>query len=118
MNFKILIAGGAALAALGCTGAIAQTGGATGSYAATAISDGKLDEAERLLQPASMTDAADPARLINIATVYARTQRKAEAREALMRVQSLPAEQLDLADGASYSSHAVARTLLARLDQH
>jgi hypothetical protein len=117
MIIKVLIAGGAAIAALGSTVALAQTGGATGSYAASAISSGNLTEAERVLQPASRTDAADPARLINIATVYARTQRKAEAREALMRVQSLPAEELELADGASYSSHAVARTLLARLDQ-
>lgn len=118
MVIKILIAGGAAIAALASSAALAQTGGATGSYAASAINSGQLGEAERLLKPASQTDANDPARLINIATVYARTQRYAEARTALQRVQSLPAEQLELADGASYSSHVLAKAMLGRLAAH
>ncbi|MBN8818159.1 MAG: tetratricopeptide repeat protein [Sphingomonas sp.] len=116
MVIKLLIAGGAAVAALGSSAALAQTGGATGSYAAGAINAGQLSQAEQILQPASYTDAADPARLINIATVYARTQRKAEARAALQRVQALPAERLDLANGTSYSSHDLAKVMLARLD--
>jgi hypothetical protein len=115
MVIKFLIVGGAALAALASGTALAQSGGATGSYAARAIAAGDLNAAERILQPASHTDSADPARLINIATVYARTQRKAEARAALERVQALPAEPLELADGGSHSSHSVARAMLARL---
>jgi len=118
MIIKTLIAGGAAFAALGCSIAHAQTGGATGTYAASAIASGELTEAERVLQPVSRADAADPARLINIAAVYARTQREAEARTALMRVQALPNEQLDLAGGASYSSHQIAQSLLASLNRH
>ena len=116
MVIKILIAGGAALAALGSSAALAQNGGATGSYAATAISAGQLAGAGRDLQPVSYENAADPARLINIAAVYAKTERYAQARAALARVQSLPAESLDLANGASYSSHVLAKTMLARLD--
>lgn len=112
MVIRILTAcGGAALAALGASAALAQTG-----YAANAISAGQLAEAEKILQPANLADARDPARLINIASVYARTQRYAEARAALAQVQALPAEQLELADGASHSSHAIARAMLGRLD--
>ena len=115
--FKTLIIGGtAALAALGATAAYAQTGGATGSYGATAIAAGHLNEAERTLRPVSQADAADPARLINIATVYARTQRAAEAKAALLRVQTLPAEELDLANGSSRSSHMIANAMLASLE--
>lgn len=112
----VLIGGVAALAALGATASYAQTGGATGSYGANAIAAGKLSEAERALRPVSQADAADPARLINIATVYARTQRAAEAKAALLRVQALPAEELDLANGSSRSSHVIANALLASLD--
>jgi hypothetical protein len=115
MVIKVLIAGGAALAALG-SGALAQTGGAPGSYAASAINSGQFTQAERILKPESQEDANDPARLINIATVYSRTQRYAEARAALQRVQALPAEHLELADGASYSSHVLAKAMLGRLD--
>ena len=116
MVIKLLIAGGAAFAALASSAALAGTANANSSvYAASAIHSGQLAEAERILQPASYTDAADPARLINIATVYARTQRYAEARAALLRVQALPAEPLELADGASYSSHVIARAMLGRM---
>lgn len=116
MFMKLVIGGAAALVALGATAAYAQTGGATGSYGATAIAAGNLNEAERILRPASQADAADPARLINIATVYARTQRAAQAREALLRVQALPAEELDLANGSSSSSHSIANAMLASLN--
>jgi len=116
MVIKVLIAGGVALAALGSTASLAQTGGATGSYAAAAITSGQLTQAERILKPESLTDANDPARLINIATVYSRTQRYAEARAALQRVQTLPAEHLELADGSSYSSHVLANAMLGRLN--
>jgi Flp pilus assembly protein TadD len=117
MVIKALIAGCAAFAAIASGAAVAQTGGATGSYAAGAIASGQLAHAEQILQPASLADAADPARLINLATVYARTQRRSEARAALLRVRALPAEQLDLAGGVSYSSHDLAKVMLARLDR-
>lgn len=115
MIIKALILGGAAFAALSSGVVLAQSG-ADGGYAATAITAGQLSQAERILQPASFADAADPARLINIATVYARTQRYADARKALERVRALPAEKLELADGKSYSSHVIAAAMLGRLE--
>ena len=115
MIIKFLISGGAAFAALASSAALAGTMDAPGVYAASAITSGQLAVAERILQPESYADAADPARLINIATVYARTQRFVEARAALARVQALPAEQLDLANGASYSSHVIAKAMLGRM---
>jgi len=114
MVLKALMVGGAAFAALSSSVVLAQAPADSG-YAAAAITSGQLDAAERALQPASYADAADPARLINIATVYARTQRFSEARAALARVQDLPAEQLDLANGKSYSSHVIASAMLERL---
>ncbi len=111
MVIKMLTVGAAALMALVSTAAFAEPG----AYAANAINSGQLVQAERILQPISYDDAADPARLINIATVYARTHRYAEARSALLRVQALPVEQLELADGANYSSHLIARTMLGRM---
>jgi hypothetical protein len=106
--------GGAAFAALSSTVALAQAPADSG-YAAAAITSGQLAAAEHALQPSSYADAADPARLINIATVYARTERFSEARAALARVRALPAEQLDLANGKSYSSHVIAAAMLERL---
>lgn len=111
------MAGGAALAALIGPAALAQVPDAQGAqYAAGAIAAGQLGEAERILRPINLSDADDPARLINMATVYARTQRYHEARAALARVQALPNEQLDLENGASYSSHVLATAMLDRLD--
>ncbi|OJY63633.1 MAG: hypothetical protein BGP16_01800 [Sphingobium sp. 66-54] len=116
MVIKALIVGGVALASL-CAGAVQAAPAASGDYAAAAIASGQLTEAERALQPASYADADDPARLINIATVFARTQRLDDARAALTRVRALPAEQLELANGASYSSHQIAAAMLQRLGQ-
>lgn len=116
MNFKaIIFGGGAAIAAITASAALAQSESSS-DYAANAIHSGELSKAERLLQPASLQDAVDPARLINIATVYARTERYDHARAALLRVRELPDEQLDLANGASYSSHRIASAMLSRLD--
>jgi len=117
MLAKILkIAGGAAVAALIVPAAVAQTDAQGTDYAARAITSGQFDEAERILQPISLADANDPARLINMATVYARTQRYGDARAALQRVRALPAESLELANGTSYSSHVIATAMIERLD--
>jgi len=116
MVIKALIMGAAALAGLSA-GAAQATPDASSDYAAAAITSGQLSEAERALQPASHADVNDPARLINIATVYARTARLTDAQAALMRVQALPAEQLELANGVSYSSHQIAGAMLKRLGQ-
>ena len=110
------VAGGAAVAALIVPAAVAQTVDKQDSgYAASAIAAGQLGAAERILRPISLADADDPARLINIATVYARTERYGDARAALARVRALPDEPLELGNGASYSSHVLAAAMLERL---
>ncbi len=71
-----------------------RPGGQDAFYASKAIASGNLAKAEQILQPASYSDARDPARLINLATVYAQTQRFSEARATLERVRQLPDEVL------------------------
>lgn len=117
MVIKWLIAGGAALAAIAPVAAVASApAAADGSYASSAITSGRYAEAEHALKAASFSDAADPARLINIATVYARTDRLPDARTALVRVTQLPDEELTLQNGVAYSSHKIATVMLQRLD--
>lgn len=117
MNICLKVAGGAAIAALASVSAVAADGPAAkpGFYADTAIASGRYAEAEQILQPASYSDARDPARLINLATVYAQTQRFDEARATLRRVRQLPDEVLLLAGGVSYSSHNIASAMMNRL---
>jgi len=118
MVINLLIAGGVAFSAVGsAVPSAGQSNGAPGVYAVSAITAGEFAQAEKILQPENHEDARDPARLINIATVYARTQRYAQAREALRIVSDLPSEPLELSDGKSYSSHLIASTLLQRLDR-
>lgn len=83
-------------------------------YASQAIRAGDFAAAERRLKPISFTDRNDPARLINIATVYAATGRLPEAHAALQRVRGLDNEQLVLADGQVKSSRALARQMLSQ----
>jgi Flp pilus assembly protein TadD len=118
MSARILsIIGGAALAALSAGSAVAADSPAATDafYAADAINNGNFDKAEQKLRPASYADADDPARLINLATVYVGTGRFAKARHALERVSKLPDESLTVQGGASFSSHRIAATMLRRL---
>ncbi len=110
-----LAAGAAAMAVLLTVPAGAAPAGQDALYAGPAISAGQYAQAEQILQPASYADARDPARLINLATVYARTERFDAARAVLNQVRQLPDESLDLADGASASSHRIAAAMLKRL---
>jgi Flp pilus assembly protein TadD len=109
--FKV---GGAAIAALASVAAVAS-GPADTAYASKAIAAGQLADAEHALKPASYADAQDPARLINLATVYVQTQRFDKARATLQQVGQLPDETLLLAGGVSYSSRNIAKAMLNRL---
>lgn len=113
-KFSLKIVGGAAIAALASVAAVAS-GPAETPYASKAITSGQLNEAERMLKPASYADAQDPARLINLATVYMQTQRFDKARATLQQVTRLPDESLVLAGGVSYTSHNIAKAMLNRL---
>jgi Flp pilus assembly protein TadD len=118
MSIKLVMTlGGAAIAALSPAAAVADTGPAASNalYATEAISGGHYARAEKVLRPVSRADADDPARLINLATVYLGTGRLAMARHALERVSKLPDETLTLRGGASFSSRRIAATLLNRL---
>jgi Flp pilus assembly protein TadD len=110
------IAGGAAIAALA---SVPATAGSVASkdvlYAGNAIASGRYADAENVLKPASYADAKDPARLINLATVYVQTQRFDKARATLQQVRQLPEEGLVLAGGVSFSSHNIANAMLNRL---
>ncbi len=116
-KISLKVAGGAAIAALASVSAVAADGPAAQDafYASKAITSGNLAKAEQILQPASYSDARDPARLINLATVYVQTQRFSEARATLEQVRRLPDEVLLLAGGTSYSSHNIARAMMSRL---
>ncbi|WP_443970553.1 tetratricopeptide repeat protein [Sphingobium sp. CR28] len=93
-----------------------EVGYPIGSLAVHSIQNGDYAAAERVLAPVSQSDASDPARLVNIAMVYARTGRLAEARDALAMVSNAPDETLTLSDGRDVSSRTVAATLLRSLD--
>lgn len=114
---RFLIAGGAAIAALSSVPAVAEKAPAARDalYAGNAIASGRYAEAEHVLQPASYADAKDPARLINLATVYMQTQRFDQARATLQQVRALPDESLVLAGGVNFSSHNIAVAMLNRL---
>lgn len=114
----LMMVGGAAIAALSCTAAVAGSGTAGHNlYGNQSIAAGRLGDAERILRPASYADANDPGRLINIATVYAQTSRFSDARRALQRVMKLPDEPLVLANGANFSSRKLAWAMLERMPQ-
>jgi len=103
------------------TGAIAATpsevGYTQGSLAVSDLASGRLERAEQILTPQSLEDARDPARLINIGIVYARSGRLTEARSAFLAAQRVPEEALVLSDGRETSSRVAAGEQLALLDR-
>lgn len=103
-------------AALLASGARAEIGYGEGALAVAALSAGDWQAAEAVLAPVSYADARDPARLINLAAVYARTGRMTEARETLLRAASVPDAVLVLASGEEKSSRAIVRSALARVN--
>ena len=103
------------------TGAIAtapsEVGYTQGSLAVSDLASGRLERAEQILTPQSLEDARDPARLINIGIVYARSGRLTEARSAFLAAQRVPEEALVLSDGRETSSRVAAGEQLALLDR-
>lgn len=103
------------------TGVIAaaptEVGYTQGSLAVSDLAHGRLDRAEEILAPQSLEDARDPARLINMGIVYARSGRLTEARSAFLAAQRVPEEALVLSDGRETSSHVAAGEQLAMLDR-
>ncbi|HEX7873999.1 MAG TPA: tetratricopeptide repeat protein [Sphingobium sp.] len=95
----------------------AEVGYAHGTLGVQDIMAGHLDRAERVLAAQNAEDARDPARLINIGIVYARSGRVQDARTSFLAAGSVPDEAIVLSDGREVSSRAVARQQLAALGQ-
>ena len=100
----------AALAALMATGAAAQD-----FSGAAALARGDYAAAERAIAAQQRLFPRDADLLINLAQVYARTGRTAEAARLYREVAAQPDDALDLPDGRVASSHALAGKGLQRL---
>jgi Flp pilus assembly protein TadD len=80
------------------------------------IAAGNLKEAETRLMAALRADPGRPEVLLNLAAVYAKTDRPAAARDLYRRVLSTDATLMDMPSGATISSHTVAQRGLARIE--
>ncbi len=86
-------------------------------YAHAAITSGKLTQAERDLARDARAGSREPEVLLNLAAVYAMTDRPAEARVLYQRVLGGEDASLVLASSEVASAHAIARKGLGRLDR-
>ena len=101
----VLIVGGASAASAENWNGAAQI--ARGDYAA----------AERIIVREQRLFPRDTDLLINLATVYARTGRVAEARRTYALAAAQPDEQLDMTSSRTMSSRALATGALRSLDR-
>lgn len=106
----------------GCASVILAAGGAMPVMAGTpdrmgyrAIAAGDFVAAERSITAERRIFPHRPELTLNLATVYSRTGRVEAARALYREVLSAAPVDLVLADGDSYSSHALAEAGLARL---
>lgn len=86
-------------------------------YAHAAITSGKLLRAERDLARDARAGSREPDVLLNLAAVYAMTDRPVEARALYQRVLGGEDASLVLASSEVASAHAIARKGLGRLDR-
>ena len=77
-----------------------------------AIADGALGAAEAAIVESGREDAAA---MLNLAFIYAKTDRQGEAAALLRAVMADPAVELEAMSGNVHSSHAVAATMMQRL---
>ncbi|WP_343518268.1 tetratricopeptide repeat protein [Sphingomonas sp.] len=85
-------------------------------YAKVAIQNGDYELAERKLLAEQKIFPAKPEVLLNLAAIYARTGRHAEARAIYNRVLELDPVAMDVADGQVAASHLVANRGLRVLE--
>jgi len=94
---------------------LVENGYPRGSLAVAAIDRGDLVAAERRLTTDTHLDRDNPARLVNLAHVYAETGRTAEALALWEQVLTLEDEdELETLSGRETSTHRAARAALAR----
>lgn len=104
----VLVSGGAAAAQE------AEIGYPAGSLGYQALMKGDYATAEKQIL-SGRVEKYDPARALNLGLVLARTGRTEQAAEQFRRVLAYEDVELILADGATVSSHAAARTALDSL---
>lgn len=88
---------------------------AQGFSGAERITQGDLTGAEREIARQRQLFPNDPDLLINLAHVYARTERTAEARALYRTVLTQPDEELTLRGGTAMSAHSLAHEGLRRI---
>lgn len=86
-------------------------------YAHAAITAGNLSSAERTLEREKRAGSREPEVLLNLAAVYAMTQRPADARNLYLRVLTAKDASLVMPSSQVASSHDIARRGLRLLDQ-
>lgn len=106
---------GLAVAILAATCALAAPAAAQERVGYSQIAAGRLAEAETLLNKERAIFPDRPELMLNLAAVYARTGRAAQARALYVDVLDAPAVDLDLPSGDFTSSHDVARNGLATI---
>ena len=84
--------------------------------ASVAISAGAYSDAERTLQQGLRVHPGRPELMLNLAAVYARTGRAADARALYERVLAQDEILMDLSADRTAGSHAIARAGLRRLE--
>jgi Flp pilus assembly protein TadD len=104
------------------TAGVLLLGAATAAQAqdfagAAQIMRGDLAGAERAIQAEQRLFPRDADLLLNLAYVYARTGRQAEARQLYRQVAAQPDELLDMPAQRTARAHAVAAMGLQRLDR-
>jgi Flp pilus assembly protein TadD len=82
---------------------------------AAQIAAGDYVAAERVLVRSLRVDANDPELLLNLAAVYAKTERQGGARTLYARVLAGPDERLAIGGGSVARAHALAQTGLSRV---
>jgi Flp pilus assembly protein TadD len=80
-----------------------------------AIAAGSMADAERTIQAERAIFPERPELMLNLAAVYARTGRDAQARALYGEVLGREPVAMDLADGSVQSSHTLAQKGLSRL---
>lgn len=80
-----------------------------------AIAAGSLNDAERTIQAERAIFPERPELMLNLAAIYARTGRDAQARTLYGDVLTRDAVAMDMADGSVQSSHTLAHKGLSRL---
>ena len=112
---RMLLTGAAALAAIAMIApANAQTADA-GAYGSAALQRGDTVKAELALEQERRAAPDQPEVLLNLATVYARTDRDAQAAALYRAVLAQENVSMKLAHGRSMDSHDLARIGLSSL---